>query len=81
MTSAHGLFVLANCYTLAGFIIPGGSDRINWASFFHVKKLGNRYRAEDWEGGNYGRMSRGKVAILFFIIYLNSIFLKHKLRT
>ena len=26
----HGLFVLANCYTLAGFIFLGGSDHINW---------------------------------------------------
>jgi hypothetical protein len=23
---------LANCYTLAGFIFPGGSDHINWES-------------------------------------------------
>jgi len=30
LTNAHGLFVLSNCYTLAGFIFPGGSDRINW---------------------------------------------------
>jgi hypothetical protein len=27
LTNAHGLFVLANCYTLAGFIFPGGSDQ------------------------------------------------------
>jgi hypothetical protein len=31
LTNAHGLFVLSNCYTLAGFIFPGGSSRINWA--------------------------------------------------
>jgi hypothetical protein len=31
LTNAHGLFVHANCYTLEGFIFPGGSDRINWA--------------------------------------------------
>ena len=30
LIDAHGLFVLANCYTLAGFIFPGGSDHINW---------------------------------------------------
>ena len=30
LNNAHGLFVLANWYTLAGFIFPGGSDRINW---------------------------------------------------
>jgi hypothetical protein len=25
LTNAHGLFVLANCCTLAGFIFPGGT--------------------------------------------------------
>jgi hypothetical protein len=31
LTNAHGLFVRSNCYTLAGFIFPGGSSRISWA--------------------------------------------------
>ena len=32
MTNAHGLFVLANCYTLAGLtsIFPGGSGHSDW---------------------------------------------------
>ena len=28
--SAHGLFVLANCYTMAGLFFPGGSDHSDW---------------------------------------------------
>jgi len=41
LTNAHGLFVRSNCYTLAGFIFPGGSSRISWAyvitySFFNL---------------------------------------------
>ena len=39
MTNAHGLFVLSNCYALAGFIFPGGSDRINWAYEGRVYRL------------------------------------------
>ena len=27
---AHGLFVLANCYPIAGLFFPGGSDHSNW---------------------------------------------------
>ena len=37
MVNAHGLFVLANCYTLAGFIFPGGSDHINWEFIMWVE--------------------------------------------
>ena len=29
-SSAHGLFVLANCYTMAGLFFSGGSDHSDW---------------------------------------------------
>ena len=44
MINAHELFVLANRYTLAGFMFPGGSDHINlefrmWAYEGRVYRL------------------------------------------
>ena len=67
MTNAHGLSVLSNCYTFAGFIFPGGSSRINWAYEGKVYPLILKVEVYSRSAREYTMKCHGHVRSRFYV--------------